>query len=118
MPAALRKSEPTETDTDAVFRAIADPTRRAILDVLRTTPSHVNALAARFDQTRPGISKHLRVLREAGIVTETKTGRERLYRLKPSRLEPVDRWILTYRGFWQTQLDALKLYMETKHDDQ
>ncbi len=116
MPAALRKTEPAEDDTDAVFRAIADPTRRAILDVLRLAPTNVNTLASRFDQTRPGISKHLRVLREAGIVTETKTGRERLYRLKPSRLEPVDRWILTYRGFWQAQLDALKLYVETDHD--
>lgn len=116
MSAALRKTESEENPADAVFRAIADPTRRAILDVLRQAPANVNALAARFAQTRPGISKHLRVLREAGIVAETKSGRERLYRLKPSRLEPVDRWILTYRGFWQAQLDALKLYVETDHD--
>jgi DNA-binding transcriptional ArsR family regulator len=113
MTQVARKAETELPDTDDVFRAIADPTRRALLDDLRAGPKSVNRLAAGFDQTRPGISKHLRILREAGIVEETRNGRERLYRLKPSTLEPVDRWILTYRGFWQNQLDALKLYMET-----
>jgi len=113
MAATARKIETAVPDTDGIFRAIADPTRRALLDDLRTGPKSVNRLAAGFDQTRPGISKHLRILREAGMVEETRQGRERLYRLKPSTLEPVDRWILTYRGFWQNQLDALKLYMET-----
>lgn len=113
MAQPAHKPETSEPGEDAIFRAIADPTRRAILDALRKGPRTVNALAGSFDQTRPGISKHLRVLREAGVVEEDKRGRERFYRLKPSRLEPVDRWILTYRGFWQGQLDALKLYMES-----
>ena len=60
-----------------IFRAIADPTRRAILDRLRAGPAPVNDLAADFEQTRPAISKHLRVLREAALVTEQKVGRER-----------------------------------------
>lgn len=116
MPATAQKIAEQTTTEDDIFRAIADPTRRAILDQLRQGPCTVNAIAGGFDQTRPGISKHLRVLREAGMVEETKSGRERFYRLKPATLEPVDRWILTYRGFWQSQLDALKLYMETYDD--
>jgi len=114
MPAALRHIETETRDEDIdVFRAIADPTRRAILDRLWVGPSTVNALAANFAQTRPGISKHLRVLRQCGVVTETKSGRERHYRLKPAALQPVDTWLLRYRGLWPKQLDALKAYLET-----
>src|SRR4051812_50196054 len=72
-----------------VFRAIADPTRRAILDRLRAGAAPVNALAEDFQQSRPAISKHLRVLREAALVTEQRSGRERLYRLEPPRLQRV-----------------------------
>jgi len=97
-----------------VFRAIADPTRRAILDRLSEGPATVNALAAHFTQTRPGISKHLRVLRECGVVAETKTGRERHYRLKAAALQPVDTWLLRYRAIWSTQLNALKAYLESE----
>jgi DNA-binding transcriptional ArsR family regulator len=95
-----------------VFRAIADPTRRAILDRLRAGPAPVNALAAEFSQSRPAISKHLRVLREARIVTERRDGRERLYRIAPARLKDVDLWIETYRAFWQRSLDNLKNMLE------
>ncbi len=116
MAATARKIADQMIPEDDIFRAIADPTRRAILDQLRKGPCTVNTIASGFDQTRPGISKHLRVLREAGIVEEAKSGRERFYRLKPTTLQPIDRWILTYRGFWQSQLDALKLYMETDND--
>ncbi len=114
MPASLRRSEAdTPEAASDVFRAIADPTRRAILDRLATGPATVNTLAANFAQTRPGISKHLRVLRDCGVVTETKTGRERHYRLKPAALQPVDTWLLRYRALWPTQLNALKAYLET-----
>jgi len=95
-----------------VFRAIADPTRRAILDRLRAGPAPVNALAAEFSQSRPAISKHLRVLREARIVTERRDGRERLYRIQPARLKDVALWIETYRAFWQRSLDNLKNMLE------
>jgi DNA-binding transcriptional ArsR family regulator len=95
-----------------VFRAIADPTRRAILDRLRTGPAPVNVLAAAFSQSRPAISKHLRVLREARIVTERRDGRERVYRIRPARLEDVARWIETYRAFWQRSLNNLKDMLE------
>jgi DNA-binding transcriptional ArsR family regulator len=95
-----------------VFRAIADPTRRAILDRLRAGPAPVNTLAEDFAQTRPAISKHLRVLREAALVTEQRSGRQRLYQLEPQRLQPVASWVEGYRGFWLSSLNNLKRYLE------
>jgi DNA-binding transcriptional ArsR family regulator len=95
-----------------VFRAIADPTRRAILDRLRQGPVAVNALAGDFAQSRPAISKHLRILRDAAVVAEEKHGRERLYRLTPEPLGGVVDWIEGYRRFWQSNLDGLKHYLE------
>jgi DNA-binding transcriptional ArsR family regulator len=97
-----------------VFRAIADPTRRAILDRLRAGPTAVNALAGDFRQTRPAISKHLRVLRQARLVSEMKTGRERLYALEPKPLQQVAGWIEGYRAFWLSSLENLKRYLEDK----
>ena len=104
MPAA--RSQPD------VFRAIADPTRRAILDRLRAGPAPVNALAADFRQSRPAISKHLRVLRRARLVVEERSGRERLYELQPKPLQQVAGWIEGYRSFWLTSLSNLKRYLE------
>ncbi|HKV53101.1 MAG TPA: metalloregulator ArsR/SmtB family transcription factor [Candidatus Binataceae bacterium] len=95
-----------------VFRAIADPTRRAILDQLRGGPVAVNTLASEFSQTRPAISKHLRVLREARLVTEQRFGRERLYRIQPEPLRGVVWWIERYRAMWQTNLNNLKRHLE------
>jgi DNA-binding transcriptional ArsR family regulator len=95
-----------------VFRAIADPTRRAILDRLRAGAAPVNVLAEDFEQTRPAISKHLRVLREAALVTEQRSGRERLYQLEPQRLQRVASWVEGYRGFWLGSLENLKRYLE------
>jgi DNA-binding transcriptional ArsR family regulator len=95
-----------------VFRAIADPTRRAILDRLRAGPAAVNVLAADFAQSRPAISKHLRVLKAARLVGEEKVGRERLYELKPQSLQRVAGWVEGYRSFWQHSLAALKRHLE------
>ena len=95
-----------------VFRAIADPTRRGILDRLRGGPAAVNALATDFRHSRPAISKHLRVLRDARLVTETKVGRERLYQLQPVPLQQVAGWIEGYRAFWLTSLTQLKQFLE------
>jgi DNA-binding transcriptional ArsR family regulator len=94
------------------FRAIADPTRRAILDRLRAGPAPVNALADDFKQSRPAVSKHLRVLRLARLVTEERVGRERLYQLRAVPLQQVAGWIEGYRSFWQVNLDRLKRYVE------
>src|SRR5262245_33977343 len=97
-----------------VFRAIADPTRRAILDRLRAGGAAVNALAGDFDQSRPAISKHLRVLRDARLVREQRVGRERVYELDPVPLQRVAGWVEGYRSFWQYNLDNLKRYLEKK----
>ena len=97
-----------------VFRAIADPTRRAILDRLRAGPTPVNALAADFHQTRPAISKHLRVLRQARLVSEARVGRQRLYQLQPRPLQQVAGWVEGYRAFWLSSLNTLKRYLEQK----
>ncbi len=95
-----------------VFRAIADPTRRAILYRLRAGPTAVNLLANEFAQSRPAISKHLRVLRRARLVSEQKAGRERFYKLEPAPLRQVVGWIEGYRAFWQISLDNLKRHLE------
>jgi DNA-binding transcriptional ArsR family regulator len=97
-----------------VFRAISDPTRRAILDRLRGGAAPVYALAADFSSTRPAISKHLRVLKEARLVREQRVGRERMYQLDPLPLQRVAGWIEGYRAFWQMNLDNLKRHLERK----
>src|SRR5215468_5245106 len=91
-----------------VFRAIADPTRRAILDCLRAGPANAGALAANFRSSRPAISKHLRVLREARLVVDTRVGRERLYAVDPVPLQRVAGWLEGYRVFWLDSLNRLK----------
>lgn len=95
-----------------VFRAISDPTRRAILDRLRAGPAPVNALAADFSQSRPAVSKHLRTLRETGLVREHKIGREHIYELQPLPLQQVSGWLEGYRSFWQSSLGKLKRHLE------
>ena len=97
-----------------VFRAIADPTRRALLDRLRGGAAPVKALASEFKQTRPAISKHLRVLRDAQLVREQRVGRERLYQVDPMPLQRVAGWIEGYRGFWIMNLNSLKAHLERK----
>lgn len=95
-----------------VFVAIADPTRRAILRQLAGRSLRVSALAAPFAMSRPAVSKHLRVLREAGLVKERRRGRERHYSLRPRALRPIDRWLANYREFWATGLASLRDHVE------
>jgi DNA-binding transcriptional ArsR family regulator len=97
-----------------VFRAIADPTRRAILDRLRAGPARAGALAADFRLSRPAVSKHIKVLRDARLVTHERAGRERVYRLDPLPLQRVAGWIEGYRAFWQSSFSNLKRYLEGK----
>src|SRR5262245_25252311 len=105
---------PRPQSHDDVFRAIADPTRRAILDRLRAGPANAGALAAAFRQSRPAVSKHLRVLREAQLVIDTRVGRERVYTVDPAPLQNVQGWLEGYRGFWQAGLAGLKRHLEGK----
>jgi DNA-binding transcriptional ArsR family regulator len=95
-----------------VFRAIADPTRRAILDRLRAGPANAGALAASFRSSRPAISKHLRVLREARLIVDRRVGRERVYTVDPIPLQSVAGWLEGYRAFWQASLTQLKRNLE------
>lgn len=95
-----------------VYRAIADPTRRSILDRLRAGPANAGSLAADFRQSRPAISKHVKVLKDAKLVTESRLGRERYYEINPAPLQAVAGWIEGYRNFWQVSLTQLKRNLE------
>ena len=97
-----------------VFHALADPTRRAILEVLRQGSQPVNGIARDFPISRPAISRHLRVLREADLVREIKDGRNRLYELHAEPLRDIDQWLAHYRHMWQHQLRNLKRFVEAK----
>ncbi|HEX5073192.1 MAG TPA: metalloregulator ArsR/SmtB family transcription factor [Gemmatimonadaceae bacterium] len=96
-----------------VFHAVADPTRRAILDRLHGGGVAVAELAAGFEMSRPAVSKHLRVLRDARLVREDKEGRQRVYRLTPEPLRDVSAWIESYRSFWPASLMSLKRHLES-----
>ena len=95
-----------------IFQAIADPTRRALLDQLRNGEQPVKQLAEPFNMTLPAISQHLQILCEAGLVQVRKAGRQRLYRLNPEPLKEVSDWVNHYDQFWQEKLDALGNYLE------
>ena len=99
-----------------VFHAVADPTRRAILDRLRAGPANAGALAAAFRSSRPAISKHLRVLREARLVYDVPKGRQRVYEMDPVPLQTLAGWIDGYRSFWQSSLAQLKGNLEGKQE--
>jgi DNA-binding transcriptional ArsR family regulator len=94
------------------FHAVSDPTRRAILDRLRTGSAPVNEIAAGFHMSRPAISKHLRVLREARLVAEKRDGRNRVYELTPGPLLECAHWLEGYRQLWQLNLSNLKRHLE------
>ena len=91
----------------AVFAALADPTRRRLLELLAAGERSAGELADEFAISRPGVSRHLRVLREAGLVRERGDGRRRLYSVDPAPLAEVDDWLDRWRGFWAQRLDAL-----------
>jgi DNA-binding transcriptional ArsR family regulator len=94
-----------------VFRAIADETRRALLDRLKDDEEPVSALADEFDISLPAISQHLRVLRHAGLVSERRVGRERLYSLQPEPLRQVVDWLSRYEVLWATGLRKLHKHL-------
>lgn len=98
--------------TPDVYRAISDPTRRQILDLLATSERPVGELAAPFAMSQPAISQHLRVLREAGLVAERRVGRQRRYRLNPEPLKEVATWVAQYERFWRDRFTALERYLD------
>ena len=97
---------------DIIFRAIADPTRREILRLLRTEERSVGDLASNFSQSRPAISKHLRLLRSAGLVVTRERGTTRMCALNARPLRAVDRWLHDYEALWSESLRQLKRYVE------
>jgi DNA-binding transcriptional ArsR family regulator len=96
----------------SAFHAVADPTRRAILDRLRTGELPAGELAAGFRMSRPAVSRHLAVLRRARLVRERRDGRQRVYQLSPEPLSDVAKWAESYRRFWQANLQSLKRHLE------
>ncbi len=98
-----------------VFKALADPTRREILAALRRGEQPVTVIASNFSISRPAVSRHLKVLKHADLVVETRDGRNRLYRLNSAPLKDVDDWISQYRRMWTKNLQSLKRYLETKN---
>ena len=100
------------TNIDAAFAALADPTRREILRRVAHGPRRAGDLSRGFRMSRPAVSKHLRVLREAGLVDANKQGREQLYRLSPEGLKEVQGWVEEAGRFWDQALAAFKRYAE------
>jgi DNA-binding transcriptional ArsR family regulator len=97
--------------TSDIFNAIAEPQRRAILVLLRAGEQPVNKLALELGMTQPGASKHLRVLREVGLVRDRKAGKQRLYGLDASELRLVHEWTGGFERFWNESFDRLDAYV-------
>ncbi len=97
---------------ESVFEIIAEPNRRAILSVLVSSPQSVGEIERQLHMPQPSVSKHLRVLREAGFVESTVDAQRRLYRLKPEPFKEVDDWLAQFRRFWSAHMDALERYLD------
>lgn len=98
------------------FDVLAEPSRRRILDLLLQRPHAVNELVEQLRLTQPGTSKHLRVLREAGLVAVRHEGQRRWYELRAEPLVEVDLWLRPYRKLWADRLDALERHLDTMPD--
>jgi DNA-binding transcriptional ArsR family regulator len=94
------------------FSVLAEPARRRVLDLLLDGPRPVGELAGLLGLSQPGTSKHLRVLREAGLVGVRQDGQRRWYELRPGPLTEIDTWLQPYRKFWASHLDALERYLD------
>jgi DNA-binding transcriptional ArsR family regulator len=97
---------------ESVFEIIAEPNRRAILSLLVSSEQSVGEIERQLRMPQPTVSKHLRVLREAGFVESTVDAQRRLYRLKPQPLQEVDAWLAPFRRFWSARVDALERHLD------
>ena len=97
---------------ESVFEIIAEPNRRAILSLLASSQQSVGEIERQLRMTQPSVSKHLRVLREAGFVESTVDAQRRLYRLKPEPFQEVDSWLAQFRRFWSVHVDALERHLD------
>jgi DNA-binding transcriptional ArsR family regulator len=94
------------------FELVAEPTRRRILDILRDGERSVGELVQRLSLSQPGVSKHLRLLRDAGLVDVRRDAQRRLYGLRPEPLTEIDAWLEPYRRFWAGRLDKLEQHLD------
>jgi DNA-binding transcriptional ArsR family regulator len=106
-----------DSRADRIFGALANPTRRDVLDLLLHGPRTVADIAARFDMARPSVSEHLKVLRDCGLVTETKQGRFRYYAVEPGPLHELREWLTPYERFWRDRLRAMGKVLDDLADD-
>ena len=97
---------------ESVFEIIAEPSRRAILSLLVSSEQSVGEIEQQLCMPQPTVSKHLRVLREAGFVEATVDAQRRLYRLKPEPFQEVDAWLAPFRRFWSAHVDALERHLD------
>ena len=97
---------------ESVFEIIAEPNRRAILSLLALSQQSVGEIERQLGMTQPTVSKHLRVLRDAGFVESTVDAQRRLYRLKPEPFQQVDAWLAQFRRFWSAHIDALERHLD------
>jgi len=100
------------TRVESTFTIIAEPSRRAILNLLASSELSVGDLEQRLRMPQPSVSKHLRVLREAGFVESRVDAQRRLYRIRPEPLKEVDAWLAPFRRFWSVHLDALERHLD------
>jgi DNA-binding transcriptional ArsR family regulator len=103
---------------DGVFRALADPTRRAVLERLSSGPAATSELAQRFDMALPSFAQHLDVLERCGLVRSRKTGRVRTYQLAPQPLKVAEHWMIRQRAIWERRLDQLDSYLKDLKEQQ
>lgn len=100
---------------DLVFRALGDPTRRRLLELVATQEKSVKDLTAEFGISQSAVSQHLRLLRQAGLAKERQVGRNRLYRMHDAPLRHVESWLKENTDFWATRLEGLGTYLRKKH---
>jgi DNA-binding transcriptional ArsR family regulator len=115
MPRQVYAVQRITTGVESVFDIIAEPNRRAILSLLITSEQSVGAIERELRMSQPTVSKHLRVLREAGFVEATVDAQRRLYRLRPEPLQEVDAWLAPFRRFWSAHVDALERHLDRMH---
>lgn len=101
----------------STFTVLAEPNRRRLLDALLAGAQPVNALVDAIGMSQPVVSKHLKVLRDAGLVSVTPQGQRRLYRINPEPLKELDGWLAPYREFWATRLNALERHLDATYGD-
>jgi DNA-binding transcriptional ArsR family regulator len=107
----------TETFRAQIFRALADPTRRAVYERLAAGEMNVTELKAGFSVSQPAISQHLAALRNGGLVSQRKDGRHVYYRAKPAGMNPLINWLSHYQAFWKARIPRLRSLLEEMKDE-